>query len=128
MDRYTNNPPPKEENNMRNFNELPADVQNKIKEIAKAYSEVRVVYEYGKYNVGGGICLKAKYAPDYEVIGDYYAKDLFTPEERILNYVEAFHEYPIQYKGERNYKMLKEIRGNWDLKFRFDDNGNIVIA
>ena len=113
---------------MANFNELPADVQSKIKQTAKAYDEVYVVYEYGEYHVGVGISLKAVYAPDHKVIGTFYAKDLYTPEERIINYIEEFHEYPIQYKGTRDYKLIHEIEGNWDVKFKFDEAGNLIVA
>lgn len=113
---------------MANFNELPADVQSKIKQTAKAYDEVYVVYEYGEYHVGVGISLKAVYAPDHKVIGTFYAKDLYTPEERIINYIEEFHEYPIQYKGKRDYKLIHEIEGNWDVKFKFDEAGNLIVA
>ncbi len=112
---------------MRNFNELPQEVQDTIKYYAKAYSEVHVVFENGEYHYGG-VCLKAHYPDDYEVIGDFYAKDLFTPEERDINYIECFHDYPHGYKGRRDYQMLRDIKGNWDVKFKFDEAGNLVIA
>ena len=102
------------------------DEQNKIKETLKAFDEVFVVYEYGQYHYGTGACLKAEYAPDHEVIGTLYAEDIFTAEERIINYVESFHDYPIEYKGARNYRMLNEVERNWDAKFAFDENGTIV--
>lgn len=112
---------------MKKFNELPLDVQNKAKYILRAYNEVFIVFEYGKYNVGACVGLKAKYAPDHEVIGMYYADDIYTPEERMINYIECFHEYPIRYKGKRDYKMIHDIEGNWDVRFKFDNDGNLVI-
>lgn len=106
---------------MIKFEELPMDVQEKIKQDLKAFDECHVVYEYGKYNVGGGICLKSKYADDFEVIGTYYAKDIFTEEERIINYVESFHDYPIQYKGKRDYIGFIKKLTSWNDKVKFDE-------
>lgn len=113
---------------MKNFNELPVNVQNDIKNDLKAYSECHVVYEYGMYHVGCGVCLKNEYADDHEVIGTYHAEDIFTPNERIINYIESFHDYPIQYKGKRDYRMLKEIGNDWSVRFKFNETGDIVIA
>ena len=113
---------------MKNFNELPADVQKDIKQTLKAYSEVFVVFEYGEYHVGVGVSLKAVYAPDHEVIGTFYAKDLYTPEERDINYIEEFHDYPAGYKGKRDYRLLRELKGQWDVKFKYDEEGNLVVA
>lgn len=103
---------------------LPVEVQAKVKEILKAYNEVYVIYEHGEYHVSASICLKAVYAPDYKFIGEYKAKDIFTSEERILNYIEYFHAYPIQYKGKRDYMWLKSLP--WETKLAFDTEGNIV--
>ena len=111
----------------KTFNKLPQEVQEKIKKTLRAYDEVFVVFEYGKYNVGVGVSLKAHYAPDHEVIGTFYAKDIYTPEERAINYIEEFHEYPHRYNGKRDYKLLHDIEGKWDVKFKFDNDGNLVI-
>jgi hypothetical protein len=110
------------------FNELPANVREEIKNTLKAYDEVFVVYEYGKYHVGVGVSLKAKYAPDHKVIGTFYADDIFTKDERAINYIESFHEYPHNYKGKRDYRMLHEIEGDWSVKFVFNANGDLVRA
>lgn len=113
---------------MTNFNNLPKEVQNEIKKTLRAYDRAYVIFENGKYNVSVAIGLKAQYAPDHKVIGEYKATGIFTEDERIINYIESFHEYPISYKGKRNYRMLKEIEGNWNIKFKFDDERNLVIA
>ena len=104
-----------------------AEQQNEIKEILKAYNEVHVVYEYGQYHFSTGIALRATYAPDHEFIGTVYADDIFTEEERIINYMEAFHEYSPLYKGRRNYRMLNEIGHDWSIRFKMV-NGEIVRA
>ena len=108
-----------------NFNELTKEVQDKIKNYLKIYDEADVYFENGEYHFG--LVLKSSYADDHKVIGTYKAKEIFTEEERIVNYIESFHEYPIFYKGKRDYRMLNEIKGNWDVKFELVD-GNLEIV
>lgn len=109
---------------MKDFYTLPFDVQEQAKRTLRSFDEVNVIFEYGEYHVSTGIAVKSHYADDHEYIGHYKADDIFTPEERILNYVEAFHEYPIQYKGKRDYSMINSL--TWDDKVKFDEEGNIV--
>lgn len=109
---------------MTNLNALPQEVKERILRQLKAYDEVVVFYENGAYNFG--VCLKAKYAPDHKYIGTYTAKEVYTLEERTINYIESFHEYPIWYKGKRDYKMLHEIEGDWSVTFKLDSDGNLV--
>ena len=106
---------------MKKFNELPHEIQEKVKRTLRAYDKETVWFENGKYTYG--IALKAKYASDHEYIGTYYAKDIYTEEERIINYCEEFHEYPIEYKGKRNYNILNDYKA----KYKMVD-GNIVRA
>ena len=109
------------------FNLLPIEIQEDAKKALRAYDRVYVIYEYGKYNVSVAISLKSHYADDHKFIGEYKAKEIFTPEERIINYVESFHDYPIEYKGKRDYAWLKTLT-SWDDKVKFDENGNLVNA
>ena len=106
----------------KNFNELPKDVQERIKNTLRAYDKVDVYFEYGEYHFG--LVIKITYGDDHKVIGTYYAKDIFTDEERILNYVNEFQDYPIQYKGKRNYKIFHTGKRE---TFKMVD-GEIVIA
>lgn len=106
---------------MKKFNELPQEIQEKVKRTLRAYDKETVWFENGKYTYG--IALKAKYASDHEYIGTYYAKDIYTEEERIINYCEEFHDYPIEYKGKRDYNILNDYKA----KYKMVD-GNIVIA
>ena len=76
------------------FNELPEEIKEKALDILKAYDEVSVIFEYGKYNVTTGCCIKSVYAPDHKVCGRYFAKDLYTKEQRYENYKESFGCYP----------------------------------
>lgn len=91
---------------------LPSDVQTKVLNTLKAYDECSVVFEYGEYHVSTGHCLKAVYADDRKFIGTFYAEDIYTLEERTENYIESFRDYPIWYKGPRDYLALKARFGN----------------
>ena len=107
---------------MKNFNELPENVQIRIKNTLRAYDHVDVYYENGEYHFG--LVIKKTYAPDHVVIGTYYAKDVYTEDERILNYVNEFQCYPIEYKGKRDYSIFHT--GKREV-FKMVD-GNIEIA
>lgn len=110
---------------MRELNTLPSEVIEKVKSILRAYDEVNVIFEYGEYHVSAGLCIKATYGADHEFIGTYKAKEVYTEEERILNYINSFQDYPIEYKGKRNYKDFQT--GKREV-FKWDGNGNLVIA
>lgn len=107
---------------MKKFNELPKEVQDEIKDWLKVYDWVAVDYENGTYHYGG-LCLTKTCAKDHEFIGKFTAKEVFTENERIINYVESFHAYPISYKGKRDYKWLKSLTWNDHVKF---ENENLV--
>lgn len=110
---------------MRELNTLPQEVQEKVKNVLKAYDEVHVTFEDGDFYTSTGVALKAAYAKDFEVIGTYRADEVYTKEERMLNYINVFQDYPIEYKGKRNYKDFHTGKRE---TFKFDDNGNLVIA
>ena len=110
---------------MRDLNTLPIETIKKVKEVLKAYDEVNVYFEDGAYHVSTGHCLRVTYGQDFKNIETYKAKDVYTEQESILNYVNEFQEYPINYKGKRNYKDFSTGRRE---VFKFDNNGNIVIA
>ena len=109
------------------FYQLPGGVQDKARNILKAYDEVNIIFEYGEYRVSAGLALTATYAPDHKFIGVAYAEDIFTEEERIINYAESFHEFPSNYKGKRDYRMMNSIGHDWSVRFKLE-NGNLVIA
>lgn len=112
----------KNDNRMNKYSEK---VQNEIIETLKAYDECHVERHGTEYRVCTGWCLKAQYG-DEEVLDTFKADDLFTEDDKIINYMESFHDYKITYKGKRDYKMIHEIEGNWEARFAFDENGNIV--
>lgn len=110
---------------MRELNTLPSEVIEKVKNTLRAYDKCYVNYYGGAYHVSVGVSIKASYEPDEETIGTYFAKEVFTEEERILNYINSFQDYPIEYKGKRNYKDFQT--GKREV-FKWDGNGNLVIA
>lgn len=73
---------------------LPEEVQEKVKSILKAFNEVTVIFEHGKFDVSTGHFLKANYHHDYFVCGDYKQEDVYTIEERRQNFIEEFGYAP----------------------------------
>ena len=69
---------------------LPEETQAKVKDILKAFSEVSVTYEYGKFEVSAAICVRAHYNYDHCVCGRYKQEAVYTAEERARNYKEVF--------------------------------------
>ena len=108
---------------MKKFENLPVNVQEIVKEYLKAFPCVDVIFENGDYHFGG-IAIKDSYPDDYEVVGTYFAEDIYSNEERIINYVNEFRAYPVNYKGKRDYSILK----NHNVKYIYDNEGNIVVA
>ena len=95
---------------VQNFESLPIEVQEDVRNTLKAYNEVHIVFEYGRYNVSTCIALCATYAPDRKVIGDVHKDEIYTKDEQILNYIDTFNDYPIEYKGSRNYDVLRQLK------------------
>ena len=108
------------------FEQLPISVQLSVKDTLKYFHTCYVTFENGDYHVSSAIGIYATYAPDHKYIGEYTDVDIFTPDELIINYVEGFHAYPIEYKGERDYRWINSLC--WGDKVAFDANGNLVSA
>jgi len=96
---------------LEDLKQIPESIAQKALNILRAYGEVTIRYEYGEYSVMAGTIIKAQYGGDYKVVGYVRAVDVYTLEERTQNYIESFHDYPIWYKGKRDYKALKEKYG-----------------
>ena len=107
---------------MKKFENLPVDVQETIKGYLKAFNKVDVYYENGEYHFG--LVIKNQYAPDHQFIGEYFAEDIYSSEERILNFVNEYRSYPIEYKGVKDYSIFKDYKA----RFIYDDEGNIIVA
>lgn len=96
--------------NMNVFNSLPANIKEQVKDTLRAYSSVHITFSNGEYHVSTGICLMSKYPDDHRVIGDIAASDIYTPDEQIVNYIETFLAYPIQYEGFRDYDLIFRLK------------------
>lgn len=112
--------------NKEEIERLPKEIQEEIYKTLKSYDEVNIVYENGEYHVNTYVGLFASYSPDHRVIGDVRKEDVFTEEEQIINYMEAFHDYHPRYKGKRDYQMVNSLSGQWDAKFLLDEKGDLV--
>lgn len=106
------------------FNSLPKDVRDAVKDTLSIYPKCSVYFENGKYHVTSATFVKKNYAEDFAMLGMFSVKDVFSPEEELINYVENFHSYPASYKGKRDYEMLKSLA--WEDKVCLDGDGNIV--
>lgn len=98
--------------------------KEEIKSILKVYDRVHVVYENGKYHFSSAVFVTKTYALDHEYCGEVYAEDIFTVEERIVNFAEAFHEF-LYIPGSgitTNWKEFVGIEGDWSVKFKVDNN------
>ncbi|MEG1495597.1 MAG: hypothetical protein RR406_04810 [Bacilli bacterium] len=84
---------------------LPMEVQEKIKTTLKAYDECIVKFEYGKYNVNVNYCLQSNYARDRKFIGEFTKNDIYSNRQQIINYIEEFKSFPIEYKGIKDYNL-----------------------
>lgn len=116
---------------MEKLESLPLEIQEQVKDTLGAYNEVHVIFSDGEYHASTGIMLLGHYPSDHRFVGSYKVDDVFNEDEKILNYVRNFRDYPIKYKGERDYNLLREMRdGGWDeneVKIKLVD-GNIVKA
>lgn len=90
--------------------QLPVEWQERVKETLKAFDRVNVVYENGEYSASTGVMLKHSYAPDHKVLGWVYADEVFTEDERIENYINTFFSYPMGYKGNRDYSLMRKMQ------------------
>lgn len=72
------------------FEKLPEDIQTEVKNTLKVFNRCNVVYEYGEFHTSAGTCIKSVYNHDHFVCGEYLASEIYTPEERRQNYIEAF--------------------------------------
>jgi len=104
------------------FNELPQAAQDKIKSRLRAYDSVTVTREAnGDYVVMAATIIHNSAYNEY--IGEYYAKDVFTIDERIVNYVNAFRSFPRGYHGKKDWLTMNSDWTSATLK-----DGNIVFS
>lgn len=105
------------------FKTLPTEVQEQIKSTLSVFSECTVeINDQGVYKVLTCTVIHSG-TSSYKHIGKFKKDEIFTPEEQIVNYVNAFRDYPLpQYKGKTDWKALN---GEWVVAEMV--NGNIVF-
>lgn len=82
------------ESNSMKLEDLPEEIQAKVKNTLKAYDSVNVTFEHNRFESSVGVCIKANYGIDHFVCGRYEAKEVYTEEERRENFKEEFGYYP----------------------------------
>ena len=103
----------------------PQEIQEKVKDMLGAYKEINVITSNGEYQVSTGSGLMNEYPSDYQ-IETFIAAEVLTEDERMIGYIESFHEYPSNYNGERNRNWLENLE--WETKLKIDELGNVVVA
>lgn len=108
------------------FNELPEEIRKQALETLKVYHCVTIEFYNGEYHEAAMAGILGHYPEDHKFIGNAYDDDMYTEKERILNYVESFHDYPREYKGKYliTYPEFKTMPYN--AKFGYDENGDII--
>lgn len=86
------------------------DLQKSVKETLKAYNRVNVTFENNEYHASAGVILKQHYAPDFKVLGWIHADDVYSKEEQVENYINEFFSYPTNYKGKRDYDIIRKMQ------------------
>ena len=115
---------------MMTFNQLPEAAQQAVKRTLSAYATCTVWEDNatGNYkarahtiisnNDSGEICL-----------GEYTALEVFTNEQRIINYVEQFKDYPFPlYTGTKDYTALLSYAANPKSYVVSITEGNVVFS
>ncbi len=74
--------------------ELPEEIQGKVKNILRAFHSCTVSYEDEKFSASAGCCIKSSYNWDHFVAGTYKDDEVYTLEERRQNYKEEFGYAP----------------------------------
>lgn len=110
-------------NKLENYSQ---DVQALAKSLLRGYDTVYLTTDSDNYTeVSTSLMITA--TPRITNTVTIHAKDVFTPEQQIINYVEEFHDYPIQYKGCRDHQTLSKSIGK-KLTAVFNDNQDLVLT
>lgn len=119
-------------NNMKNerLEKYSEEVQKKVRSVLSAYDECHIERHGSEYIVCTGWCLKNSYE-DEEILDTFKKEEIFTEDEIIENYINSFHDYPINYKGKRNYQLMNMMdesrRSGKELEGHLDEGGNFTL-
>tara|TARA_R110000787_G_scaffold59374_1_gene134614 strand:- start:203 stop:565 length:363 start_codon:yes stop_codon:yes gene_type:complete len=112
------------------LNTLPANAIADLKSTLGAFSKAHVWKKGEEYKVVAHIALSAG-DNEWNYIDTFTSSEIFTPSERILNYVRNFRDFPFRagkdhltYKGEKDYKA---IRSDWT-EVTLNENGDLAFS
>ena len=75
---------------------LPKEVQDNAYSTLKIYNSCNVLYYNGQYKVLTGCFILGSYPDDFKVIGEAYADDIYTKEER-RQHLKELEKYATPY-------------------------------
>ena len=104
------------------FQTLPLKAQSEISDTLKAYSKVDFYFRGCEFQVRAFTILSAT-NDGYTHLASFNKDDIFSEEEQIVNYVNSFRSFPIEYNGNKNWKELKK---DWKVA-TMNDESNIVF-
>lgn len=115
------------------FTELPIKIQESVRETLKAYNEVYVYQDLDTKRLRTSTSIYISANPTETLLCSFKVEEIFNKEERILNYTETFGSYPIEYDGNRDYDLLKEISevvnkevSERDFHLEYNSDGDII--
>lgn len=114
---------------------LPEEIKTEVLSTLMAYDTCYIYQDCVtlKYSVSTALTLTA-HSNDV-IVETIQVTDVYTKEERQLNYANTFFDYPMSYKGVRDYPKMGEMR-EWytknevarPFKLEFDSNENMVFV
>ena len=127
---------------MIEYDDLPQEAKDELRKALVAFPDASLWKQGDKYFTTEGVSIVKKYDDEYglEHIGKYHDYEVFSDKERIENYINTFRDYPSEYKGLRNYSLMREmdnsitlIRANGrtaiqQLIGKLDEYGNFVLT
>ena len=112
------------------YNALPLSVKERVKNTLRSYSKVYIDFYWDEYHVTTSTMLCAKYPSDFKAIGEVDKDDIYTEDEQIINYIESFYDYPYNYKGKRDYDIMRYMatqNGNAKVRLLPDGTARLIV-
>ena len=121
------------------LNTLPASTIADVKSTLGAFSKAHVWKKGEEYKVAPIALTAGK--NEWNYVDTFISTEIFTPSERILNYVRNFRDFPFRvgpafnanggfnkelltYKGDKDYKA---IRSDWT-EVTLNENGDLAFS
>ena len=111
------------------LNTLPDSTIADVKSTLGAFSKAHVWKKGEEYKVAPIALTAGK--NEWNYLDTFISSEIFTPSERILNYVRNFRHFPFRagkdhltYKGEKDYKA---INSDWT-EVTLNENGDLAFS